>query len=214
MKIASDSFELRKTIPAEFAFGKPGDDESPIALSDNRNPHLIWSDVPEGTKSFALLCVDPDVPTVRELVNREDAVVPEDQVRGEFYHWVMVDIAPDVREIAAGSCSDGIAARGKKDPPGPKGARQGRNDYTGFFADDADMKGDYFGYDGPCPPFNDERVHRYFFRLFALDVERLDVEDGFRGGDVFTAMQGHVLAEASVHGAYAINAKARGKLPK
>jgi phosphatidylethanolamine-binding protein (PEBP) family uncharacterized protein len=40
----------------------------------------------------------------------------------------------------------------------------------GWFAGDNDMRGDYYGYDGPCPPWNDEIVHRYVFTLFALDV--------------------------------------------
>jgi hypothetical protein len=41
--------------------------------------------------------------------------------------------------------------------------RQGVNDYTGWFANDPDMAGEYYGYDGPCPPWNDERVHTYVF---------------------------------------------------
>ena len=36
------------------------------------------------------------------------------------------------------------------------------------------MFGDYYGYDGPCPPWNDELVHRYVFTLYALDVPRLE----------------------------------------
>ena len=67
------------------------------------------------------------------------------------------------------------------------------------------MSGTYYGYDGPYPPFNDERLHRYFFRLFALDVERLPVEGAFTAADVYRAMQGHVLAEAAVHGTYTLN---------
>ena len=60
-------------------------------------------------------------------------------------------------------------------PHAPRGARQGINDYTGWFAGDKDMAGNYFGYDGPCPPWNDEIPHRYVFTLYALDVPRLDV---------------------------------------
>jgi len=80
------------------------------------------------------------------------------------------------------------------------------NDYTGWFAGDADMGGDYFGYDGPYPPFNDLRMHRYFFRLFALDVERLDVSGNFTAAQVLRAMHSHVLGEAVVHGTYTLNA--------
>src|SRR3546814_17037264 len=48
-------------------------------------------------------------------------------------------------------------------------------------------------------------MHRYFFRLFALDVDRLDLPERFTAGDVFRAMHAHVLAEASVHGNYSLH---------
>ena len=85
------------------------------------------------------------------------------------------------------------------------GGRRGLNDYTGWFAGDAGMGGDYFGYDGPYPPPHDLREHRYFFRLFALDVPSLDVAGAFTAGDVLRAMQGHVLAEASTYATYSLN---------
>ena len=204
MRIASDSFESGKRIPAEFAMGLPD------GFGGNRNPHLEWNEVPEGTRSFALLCVDPDAPTVPETVGRDDLQIPVEQPRGDFVHWAMIDIAADVRLIEAGSCSDGVTPKGKRNPTGPLGARQGLNDYTGWFAGDADMGGDYFGYDGPYPPFNDLRTHRYFFRLFALDVEKLDVPERFTAAQMLRATQGHVLGEALVHGTYSLNAKAGG----
>lgn len=204
MHLWSDSFENTKPIPAEFAMGQPD------GFAANRNPHLAWDGVPDGTRSFALLCIDPDAPTVPETVGRDDLQIPVEQPRAHFIHWAMVDIAADVREIAAGSCSDGITAKGKQQPAGPAGARQGLNDYTGWFAGDAQMGGDYYGYDGPYPPFNDLRTHRYFFRLFALDVATLDLPQRFTAGDVERAMQGHVLGEALVHGTYTLNATVSG----
>lgn len=202
MRIHSDSFENGKPIPAQYAMG------TPEGFGGNRNPHLAWDDVPSGTRSFALLCVDPDAPTVPETVGREDLQIPVEQPRGDFVHWAMIDIDAAVRVIEAGSYSDGITAKGKRTPPGPAAARQGLNDYTGWFAGDADMGGDYFGYDGPYPPFNDLRTHRYFFRLFALEVETLPLAERFTAADVFRALHGHVLGEALVHGTYSLNAKA------
>jgi len=204
MRIWSDSFENRGAIPAGFAMGQAD------GFAANRNPHLAWDDVPEGTRSFALLCIDPDAPTVPETVGREDLQIPVAQPRGDFVHWAMADIAPQVRSIAAGSCSDGVTARGKRSPAGPAGARQGLNDYTGWFAGDPQMEGDYFGYDGPYPPFNDLRMHRYFFRLFALDVATLDLPPRFTAGDVLRTMQGHELAEALVYGSYTLNPALHG----
>ena len=204
MRIWSDSFKPRGPIPAEFAMGQ-GD-----GFARNRNPHLAWDDVPAGTRSFALLCIDTDAPTVPETVGRSDLEIPVEQPRAEFVHWTMVDIPADLRAVAAGSCSDGVTAHGKRHPPGPVGARQGRNDYTGWFAGDPDMAGDYLGYDGPYPPFNDLHVHRYFFRLFALELPSLALPDGFTTADVFHAMHGHVLAEAAVHGTYSLHPTPRG----
>jgi Raf kinase inhibitor-like YbhB/YbcL family protein len=204
MRIWSDSFKPREPIPAEFAMGQ-GD-----GFARNRNPHLAWDDVPAGTRSFALLCIDTDAPTVPETVGRNDIEIPVEQPRAEFVHWTMVDIPADVRVIAAGSCSDGVTAHGKQHPPGPAGTRQGRNDYTGWFAGDPDMAGEYLGYDGPYPPFNDLHVHRYFFRLFALDAPSLALPDGFTAADVFHAMHGHVLAEAAMHGTYSLHPAPRG----
>ena len=203
MQIASDSFAHRARIPAEFAMG------TPEGFGGNRNPELHWDDAPAGTRSFALLCIDTDAPTDPATVGRKDLEIPIEQPRAEFVHWVLVDIPAEVRAIAAGSCSDGVTARGKRDPRGPAGARQGLNDYTGWFAGDPDMQGDYFGYDGPYPPFNDLRLHRYFFRLFALDVAHLDLSERFIAADVFQAMHGHVLGEAAVYGTYSLHPHVR-----
>lgn len=204
MKITSNSFEHGKRIPAEFAMGVTD------GFGDNRNPQLAWSDVPDATKSFALLCIDTDVPTVAEMAGKAGVEIPIGQPRTDLVHWAMVDIAADVREIAAGSCSDGITKKGKQSPPGPEGSRQGLNSYTEWFAGDADMQGDYFGYDGPYPPANDLRLHRYFFRIFALDVARLDVRDRFTAADVFRAMQAHVLTEATTYGTYSLHPEVKG----
>lgn len=204
MHLHSNSIKNAKPIAAEFAMGQPD------GFGGNRNPHLAWDGVPEGTRSFALLCIDPDAPTVGETVGRDDMDIPVEQPRGQFIHWVMVDIAATQREIAAGSCSDGITAKGKSSPSGPAGARQGLNDYTGWFAGNAEMGGDYYGYDGPYPPFNDLRLHRYFFRLFALDVEQLELPQRFTAADAFRAMHGHVLGEASLYGTYSLNATLNG----
>ena len=199
MHIHSDSFPASGAIPAEFAMGARG------GFGGNRNPALRWDEIPEGAQSFALLCIDTDAPTDPSTVGRSDMSIPVEQPRAEFVHWVMVDIPATTRAIAAGECSDGVTPRGKTQPPGPRGARQGLNDYTGWFAGDADMAGQYHGYDGPYPPANDLRMHRYFFRLFALDVERLPVADAFTAADVWHAMNGHVLAEAAFWGRYSLN---------
>lgn len=199
MRLRSDSIQPGKPIPATYAMGQAD------GFAANRNPHLAWDAVPVGTASFVLLCIDPDVPTVAEMVGRDDVQIPVEQPRTNFVHWAAVEIPADVRAIAEGSASDGVVAKGKHQPPGLPGARQGLNSYTDWFAGDAQMGGDYSGYDGPYPPANDLRLHRYFFRLFALDVATLELPTPFTAADVHKAMHGHVLAEAALHGTYTLN---------
>lgn len=207
MQLRSESFKQGEAIPSEFAFGAI-DPTTHIALSANRNPHLAWSDVPPGTGSLVLICHDPDVPSQPDDVNHEGREVSKDLPRVDFFHWVLVDLPASTREIAAGEYSDGVTARGKTGPDiTGKAGRHGLNDYTVWFASDNDMGGDYFGYDGPCPPWNDALVHRYIFTLYALDISKLDVDGKFTGQQVRDAMRGHILAEASIMGTYTLNPK-------
>ena len=71
------------------------------------------------------------------------------------------------------------------------------------------MGGDYGGYDGPCPPWNDEVVHRYRFTVYALDVSSLGLSEKFGGPEVLQAIEGHVLAKGSWVGTYTLNPKLR-----
>lgn len=202
MQLRSDSFGNGQSIPSEFAFGKRGE---PMALSDNRSPHLAWSGAPPGTRSFVLTCIDPDVPSRGDDVNQSDRQVPADLPRVDFIHWLMADVPAECGELAAGACSDGITPHGKREPFGPPGSVQGQNDYTGWFAGDPAMAGTYLGYDGPCPPWNDARLHHYHFRVHALDVARLGLAAGFDRDALQIAMAGHVLAEAEWVGTYSLN---------
>ena len=122
-----------------------------------------------------------------------------------FFHWVLIDLDPQSGPIRAGEFSDGVTARGKSGPQAPRGTRQGLNDYTIWFANDEAMKGDYYGYDGPCPPWNDSIVHRYRFSLYALDVQTCPVGESFRGAELLQAIQPHVLGSARITGVYSLN---------
>jgi Raf kinase inhibitor-like YbhB/YbcL family protein len=204
MKLTSNSFKDGAAIPGEFAFAV-ADAKSHVALSTDRNPQLAWSDVPEGTESFVLIVHDPDVPSKGDDVNKEGREIPETLPRVNFYHWLLVDIPVGTTEIAAGSQSDGITPHGKRGPAAPGGMRHGINNYTQWFASDSAMEGDYYGYDGPCPPWNDSIVHHYVFTLYALDVETLPVDGELTAANVLAALEGHVLAEARLTGTYTLN---------
>jgi len=206
MKLVSNNFADNGRIPGALAFAVP-DPATHLRLSSNRNPHLGWTGAPKGTQSFALICHDPDVPSRGEDVNQEGRVVPKTLPRVDFFHWVLADLPASIGEIREAEFADGVTARGKKGPEAAHGARQGINDYTAWFAGDKEMSGNYFGYDGPCPPWNDELLHHYVFTLYALDAPRLGVSGAFTGNDMLKALQGHILDRATLTGTYTLNPK-------
>ncbi len=211
MKLWSDSWINGERIPTRFAAGKP-DPGDGVTFSDNLSPHLAWSEVPAGTRSLALICHDFDVPSQGDDVNQPDREVPADLARVDFFHWVMVDLPPTLTELREAQFSSGFTAHGKSGPavPGLPGARHGLNDYTGWFAGNPDMAGNYFGYDGPFPPYNDSLVHHYVFTVYALGVERTPVEGPFTGAQVRAAIYPHILGESTYSGTYTLNRRLLG----
>jgi Raf kinase inhibitor-like YbhB/YbcL family protein len=204
MKLSSNSFANGDHIPDAFAFAVI-DVAHHVKLSANHNPHLAWRDAPARTASFAVVCRDGDVPSKPDDVNQEGREIPSTLPRVDFFHWLLIDIPPSMQSITAGTFSDKVTPRGKSGPMAPHGTRQGINDYTGWFAGDNDMRGDYFGYDGPCPPWNDSIVHHYEFTVYALDIARAPVEGAFKGPDLLRAIEGHVLDKAQLVGTYTLN---------
>jgi Raf kinase inhibitor-like YbhB/YbcL family protein len=204
MQLTSSSFNDGDPIPGEYAFCVP-DAPAHATFGLNRNPHLAWSEAPEGTLSFALICSDDDAPTVPDDVNQDGREVPVDLPRGVFFHWVAVDIPSDRNEIEAGEFSEGVVPHGKPSGVAAGGIRQGSNDYTGWFEGDPAMEGTYHGYDGPCPPWNDARIHRYTFTVYALALDHCRVDASFTGHELREALHGHVLATASLTCTYTLN---------
>ena len=209
MKFWSDAWTNGEAIPERYAAGRLTAEG--VGFAGNLSPPLAWSDLPEGTRSLVLVCHDFDVPSVGDDVNRPDREVPADLPRVDFVHWLLVDLPPAITAFAEGEWSRGFTVRGKPGPAAAHGARQGLNDYTGWFATDADNSGEYFGYDGPFPPFNDSLVHHYVFTLYALDVARLPVDGRFDGHQVRQALAGHVLGAATLSGTYTLNRRLRGQ---
>ncbi len=206
MKLKSQTLVDGAGLPVIHALGVAGP-TGPVPGA-NRSPHLQWSDVPAATRSFAVVCVDPDAPSQADDVNRSDRTVPYDLPRADFYHWLLVDIPAHQRELPEAADADGLVPRGKPAGAVPLGVR-GINDYTGWFAGDAEMAGNYGGYDGAWPPFNDERMHHYRFTVYALDVETLALPLLFTGRDLCEAMNGHVLDQSTITVNYSLYPDAR-----
>lgn len=100
-----------------------------------------------------------------------------------FVHWVCYNIPIDTTQLARG------ADLSQHVTDAAWGPEEGSNDF-----------GD-IGYGGPCPPRGDD-PHRYFFRLYALDVT-LDLAPGATRQQVMDAMEGHVVASAELMGTFA-----------
>ncbi|MEP3561130.1 MAG: YbhB/YbcL family Raf kinase inhibitor-like protein [Marinobacter sp.] len=207
MKLEVGGVEEGRPVPEKFAFGVFNPDNH-MSFGPNRNPEMSWEDVPEGTRSFVVMMFDPDVPSVADDVNQEGKTIPADLPRVDFFHWLLVDVPATTRRIPEGEDSDGVSPKGKPFGPGPVGVR-GINNYTQFLEGNPDMAGTYAGYDGPCPPWNDEILHHYHFEVHALDVESLNLSGEFDGTAVREAMAGHVLASARVTGTYTLNPELR-----
>jgi Raf kinase inhibitor-like YbhB/YbcL family protein len=175
MKLWSDSWVNGERIPVHHAAGRLDTPEG-VTFADNVSPHLAWSDLPAGTRSLALICHDFDVPSRGEDVNQAGREIPADLPRVDFFHWLLVDLPASVSSLPAGAFSQGFT-----------------------------VAGDYYGYDGPFPPWNDSLIHHYVFTLYALDVARTPLEGRFAGAELRQAIYPHVLGAATHSGTYTLN---------
>jgi Raf kinase inhibitor-like YbhB/YbcL family protein len=97
--------------------------------------------------------------------------------RMTYVHWVLYNLPASMKGLPAGATAGAL----------PAGARVGVNDFG------------HAAYGGPCPPVG---RHRYFFKLYALDVELPDLGARATKAAVEKAMRGHVLGEAQLVGTY------------
>ncbi|MGD9366286.1 MAG: YbhB/YbcL family Raf kinase inhibitor-like protein [Desulfobacteraceae bacterium] len=93
-----------------------------------------------------------------------------------WVHWVLYNLPPDCSGLHQGMISADL----------PAGSREGINDWK------------QTGYGGPCPPIG---RHRYFHKLYALDVVLDDLKQPSKP-KLLAAMEGHILARAEVVGTY------------
>ncbi len=143
MKLTSPAFISYNHIPSRYTCD--GEDFS---------PPLVIEDIPEKTRSLALIADDPDAPN------------------GTWVHWLAWNMDPRLSGIPENSV--------------PNGTVEG---ITSFGKP---------GWGGPCPPSG---VHRYFFKLYALDTE-LNLGEETTAVDLKNAMNGHILDTAELVGLY------------
>jgi Raf kinase inhibitor-like YbhB/YbcL family protein len=97
---------------------------------------------------------------------------------GTWVHWVVYDLPADIKQLAEGTGTTDTLSNG---------AKQGVNDFRKV------------GYGGPCPPSGP--VHRYFFKLYALDAPT-NLKSRANKQQLLDSMKGHILAEAELIGRY------------
>ena len=153
--LTSPAFQQGDRIPTQYT-----------CEGEDLSPQLQWSSVPEGSRSFALSCLDPDAPP------------------GTWVHWVLYDLPADTTELDKGVPKNKILDNGAL-----QGACWGVDSFSRV------------GYFGPCPPPG-HGDHRYYFRLYALDVESLSLPPKATWAEVEKAMVGHTLATAELMGKY------------
>lgn len=209
LTLESRSIADGQPIPEAHAVAVATSDGRAAMTGQDRSPHLRWSGEPEGTRSFAISVVDPDVPADRTRMGVEGLSLGDDEPRVRFAHWLIADIPAGVHEVPEGADGDGFVPHGK--PPGPTavGGVSGANGYRELFDGHGDLAGTYGGWDGPFPPWNDEHVHRYVTTVYALDVESLGLGAGFTLEEFEGAVEGHVLDRAEVVPTYTLNPSLR-----
>jgi Raf kinase inhibitor-like YbhB/YbcL family protein len=205
LTLESSSLSDGEPIATVHAVAVPTPDGRAAMTGQDRSPHLRWFGEPDDTRSFAVSVVDPDVPADRNRMGVEGLSLGEDEPRIRFAHWLLADIPADVHEIPEGADGDGFVAHGT--PPGlvSVGGVSGANGYGGLFEGNPDLEGTYGGWDGPFPPWNDERVHRYVVTVFALDVEGPGLGVAFTLEEFEAAIEGHVIDRAEMVPTYTLN---------
>lgn len=148
MRLASTAFTANDPIPVKFTCD-----------GDNVSPPLSWSDPPAATRSFAVVCSDPDAPG------------------GVWYHWAIFDIPQDMRSLPEAW------------PQTRSSLPQAMNDFRRP------------GYGGPCPPPG-APAHHYHFRLYALNVQRLDLAPRAACRDVEIGARLHSITTTELVGLF------------
>ncbi len=165
-------------------------------------PTISWSGAPKNAASLAVFMMDPDVPADFTDAGKEGKVLPKDSKRQNFFHYALVNLPVETTKIEGGS-----------NLYTPPTGQQLVNDLglNGYVKPKE-------AYGGPCPPWNDERLHHYHFIVMALDKDapvsviaprdmEITADSPNTAKNTYNRLvsSGHVIAKGEVIGTYTLN---------
>ncbi len=150
MKLNIKDFDEGEEIPKKFTCD-----------SEDYSPEISWEGIPPKTESLVLIVDDPDAPV------------------GNFVHWVIYNIPPDMKSLV----ENFVRSRRLSN-----GITQGKNDFGKI------------GYNGPCPP-RGHGYHRYYFTLYATSVQTIE-KDGLTKKEIMDIIENKILGKDTRMGRY------------
>ncbi len=204
IEVTVEGMEQGAAIPEDQALCTPTKDGKSDKVKAPLRPTIRWSKLPKDTATVAIFMMDPDVPADFTDAGKEGKKLAKTAKRQDFFHYALVDVPP-----SASSLPGDVAS---KEPS-----------YGRELVNDLGLNGYVeppHAYGGPCPPWNDERVHHYHFIVLALDrsVSQMptnmitakadEKREAKRMFDGLMASK-HVLGKGTAIGTYTLNAKLR-----
>ena len=170
LEVTSTAFVENDRLPEDYVCQKTNPD------GQEKWPPLMWSGVPRGTRSIALVLEDADF------------------LGGPRAYWVAYAIPPDVT---------GLPEAASSTDPLPAGARHGINDVglAGYSAPCPPLNVIRKTERGAKKDRQGGSLHQHFYRVYALDVE-IALAAGATKMDLLQAMDGHILAAGQLMARY------------
>jgi hypothetical protein len=193
--VTVDGLNAGGEIAAPQALCVPTADGKSEPIPNVMRPTIRWAGTPKGTASFAVFMMDPDVPADFTDAGKVGKVIAADAPRQDFYHWAVVDIPASATSIPGGLAK--LPLKAGRELPNNLGA-------AGYVPTPGQ-------YGGPCPPWNDARIHNYHFIVLALDAATPPAGADEPAKAAFTRLiaSPHVLGKATVVGTYTLNQQLR-----
>ncbi|MDD5461811.1 MAG: YbhB/YbcL family Raf kinase inhibitor-like protein [Methylococcales bacterium] len=149
--------------------------KSPDFNHQGEIPKIFTCDGDNSSPALSWTELPPNTKSLALIVDDPDAPDPA-KPKMTWVHWVLYNIPPSVTELPKAVAISAL----------PTGILQGKNDWKKT------------GYGGPCPPTG---RHRYFHKLYALDIELPDLHHPDKA-QLEKAMEGHILDKAELIGTY------------